>query len=465
MYTGTMKSTPTDKTGITGLDDCMASRDNYEAVFNSMNEGLVIVDMNGVVIECNQAFYTITGLKEKQVLGRGVADIFCENRQCGINVAVMHTLQTGGPCREHAMDIVTRDKKRVPAVFSTAVLKDRQGYKKGIVVLFRDVSQINELKKKLGERYSFHSLIGKDRRMQEIYTLIEEVADTDANVLILGESGTGKELVAGAIHYQSRRTDAEFVKVSCAALSETLLESELFGHVRGAFTGAIHDKIGRFERAHKGTIFLDEIGEIGPAVQVKLLRVLQEKEIERVGEARSRKVDARIIAATNRDLWQMVRDTDFREDLYYRLKVLTIEVPPLRWRREDIPLLVDHFILKFNRQYNKHISAAGCDAMSQLMEYDWPGNVRELENAIEHAFVKTRTSTLMPQNLPREIAPDPQHSVPAGRKHTAGIDRHILIAALEQTGWNQARTARKLGINRTTVWRKMRAFNIVPPPE
>ncbi len=453
-----------DKKHINCLHECMAQRDNYEAIFNSMNEGLFIVNMSGIVMECNDAFYKITDLEEKQVLSRNIVDIFCENQKCGLNVAVVHTMQTGGPCQEKVMNIIRHDKIRIPAVFSTAILKDRQGNKKGIVVLFRDISQINELKKKLSERYSFHSLIGKDRRMQEIYSLIEDVADTDANVLILGESGTGKELVAGAIHFQSRRSEAEFVKVSCAALSESLLESELFGHAKGAFTGAINDKIGRFELAHRGTIFLDEIGDIGLPVQVKLLRVLQEKEIERVGEARSRKVDVRIIAATNRDLIQMIRDKKIREDLYYRLKVLTIEVPPLRQRKEDIPVLIDHFIKKFNKEYRKHVINVSPDAMDQLMEYSWPGNVRELENALEHAFVKTRSSNLLPHDLPREIVQNQKQRL-HDRKNDNNLDRDRIIAVLEQSGWNQARAARTLGINRTTIWRKIKKLNILPPPE
>jgi len=452
------------KNPVNGLDECMAQCDNYEAVFNSMNEGLFIVNPDGVVMKCNRAFYDITGLDEKQVLGYPAVDIFCKNRKCGLNIAVSHTLQTSSPCNEKAMDIVRPDQTVVPAVFSTAIIKDRQGRHRGIVVLFRDISQIHDLKKKLSERYCFHSLIGKARRMQEIYGLIEDVADTDANVLISGESGTGKELVAGAVHFNSRRSSGDFVRVSCAALSEPLLESELFGHVKGAFTGAINNKIGRFELADRGTIFLDEIGETGPAVQVKLLRVLQEREIERVGEVRARKVDVRIIAATNKDLWQMVRENRFREDLYYRLKVITIEVPPLRRRKEDIPLLAGHFVEKFNRQYQKQVKGVSPDAMDLLMEHDWPGNVRELENAVEHAFVKVRTPQLCPRDFPLEIRQALKTVLP-GPQTKFSLDRGRLITALKRSGWNQARAARRLGIHRTTVWRNLQKYNIKIPSE
>jgi len=457
-----MITVTSDKNISNGLDECMAQRDNYEAVFNSMNEGLFIVSIDGIVMKCNNAFYNITGLDEKQVLGQKAVDIFCENQKCGLNIAVLHTINTGSPCHEKTMDIVRPNQTKIPAVFSTAILKDRQGQQKGIVVLFRDISQIHDLKKKLGERYCFHSLIGKVKQMQEIYGLIEDASDTDANVLILGESGTGKELVAGAVHYNSRRAKAAFVKVSCAALSESLLESELFGHVKGSFTGAINDKIGRFELAHKGTIFLDEIGETGPAVQVKLLRVLQEREIERVGEVQARKIDVRIIAATNNNLWQKVRENKFREDLYYRLKVLTIEIPPLRQHKEDIPLLTKHFIEKFNQQYEKKISAISPEAIDLLMDYNWRGNVRELENAIEHAFVKVRTTILCPQDFPREIRQNFKTNSP-GKQRKNPINRDRLLTALKQSGWNQTRTARKLGINRTTVWRNILKFNISLP--
>jgi len=277
--------------------------------------------------------------------------------------------------------------------------------------------------------------------------------------LIAGESGTGKELVANAVHYNSSRASGPFIKVSCAALSETILESELFGHVKGAFTGAYRDRIGRFEQAHGGSLFLDEIGEIGPAVQVKLLRVLQEREIERVGDTKTRQVDVRIIAATNKDLQQLVQERRFREDLYYRLKVVTIDMPPLRSRMQDIPLLVEHLIKKLNAKYKKAVTGLSPAGLNMLMDYAWAGNVRELENALEHAFVKARTAELLPVDFPHEL-----RQAAAAYKNQGGksgeIDRDYLVAMLKRSGWNRTKTAQAMGIDRTTLWRHLKKHTL-----
>jgi transcriptional regulator with PAS, ATPase and Fis domain len=295
--------------------------------------------------------------------------------------------------------------------------------------------------------------------MKEVYELIESVAPTDATTLIGGESGTGKELVAKAIHFQSRRAKGPFIKVSCAALSETILESELFGHVKGAFTGAYRDRPGRFEQAHGGTLFLDEIGEIGPAVQVKLLRVLQEREIERVGDVHTRQVDVRIIAATNRNLQQRVEEGLFREDLYYRLKVVTIDMPALRVRKQDIPLLANLFVKKLNERYKKSITGISPAGVDLLMEYAWPGNVRELENAMEHAFVKVRETVLQPKDFPHELRQlSEDSSFKAGG--SARLDREYLVEMLKRTGGNRTEAARALGVDRTTLWRHLKKHNI-----
>jgi transcriptional regulator with PAS, ATPase and Fis domain len=307
--------------------------------------------------------------------------------------------------------------------------------------------------------------------MQEIYTLIEDIADSDATVLIQGESGTGKELVAQAIHYQASRSNKPFVKVNCSALAETLLETELFGHVKGAFTGAIRDKIGRFELAQGGTIFLDEIGDISPAIQVKLLRVLQEKEIERVGSTKSIKVDVRVITATNKDLKKLMQQNKFREDLFYRLYVIPIHLSPLRERKEDIPLLVEHFIGQFKNQTGKNIESFSEDALKLLLDYSWPGNVRELENAIEHAFVKCRTHLILPEHLPQEVLGAKVESpiwrrnrfqeIPGAKKGSAVRKRRRLTydqlyRALKESQGNKTLAAKQLGIGRTTLWRKLK---------
>jgi PAS domain S-box-containing protein len=446
------------------LSDCLSQRDNYEAIFNSLNEGVAIVNADQVITMCNKPFFRITGLRRQDTINKKAVDVFCRHKTCGINQAIIKTFKTGRPCRDEPMQIMRRDKTKLPALISTSVLRNKAGDKTGIVVVFRDLSVERELQKRLHERYQFHRIIGKNEQMQDMYELIEDVADTDAYVLISGESGTGKELVAHALHYQSRRSDGPFIKVSCAALSEPLLESELFGHVKGSFTGAHQDKPGRFERAHKGTIFLDEIGEVGPGVQVKLLRVLQEKEIERVGDTRTRKVDVRVIAATNKNLRQLVREGSFREDLYYRLKVVTVDLPPLRSRKEDIPLLVDHFIKNFNSRYGKNICGISQEALNMIMCYSWEGNVRELEHAIEHAFVKARSDILVPKNFPYEVRQFFYAHEPAAPAKKAGEAAYEeVVRALKDAGWNQSKAARALGLNRTTVWRMMKRYNIQAP--
>jgi two-component system, NtrC family, response regulator HydG len=441
------------------ISDCMSQRDNYEAIFNSLHEGLAIIGPDETVTMCNQAFVTITGLGREEAVGKTMAGLFCENKTCGLNQAVVQTIERGRPVTDEPMDIVRRDGTKVPAVFSTSILRNKQGEPTGIVVVFRDESRVEELQKKLGEREHFYQLIGSNRRMQELYALIEDVAVTDASVLILGESGTGKELVANAIHRHSRRSSGPFVKVSCAALSETILESELFGHVKGAFTGAYRDKPGRFEQAHGGTLFLDEIGELGPAVQVKLLRVLQEREIERVGDIVSREIDVRLITATNKDLKQRVHDRQFRDDLYYRLKVVALEIPPLRERREDIPLLAGHFINRFNRKYGKNVTALHPASLHMLMEYEWDGNVRELENAVEHAFVKVRSRQLMPADFPPELR-RVYAALGQPQAGTRELDPEALRAALQQAGGNKAQAAQALGIHRATLWRNLKKHGL-----
>lgn len=442
------------------ISECLAQRDNYEAIFDSMTDGLAIVGADQVVKMCNTAFYTITGLRRDDVIGQTLSKLCCTNESCGLNQAIQKTLVSGKPVKDDAMDILRRDGTKVPAVFSTSILRNKHGEPTGIVVLFRDISIVEELQKKLFERNHFHSLIGGNYLMQEVYELIEAVAPTDATVLIGGESGTGKELVANAVHFNSSRANGPFVKVSCAALSETILESELFGHVKGAFTGAYRDRVGRFEQADGGSLFLDEISEIGPAVQVKLLRVLQEREIERVGDTKTRQVDVRIIAATNKDLKQRVQEGLFREDLYYRLKVVAIDMPPLRLRKQDIPLLVAHFIKKLNVTYKKAVTGIAPAALNMLMEYSWEGNVRELENALAHAFVKARTAVLLPVDFPHEL-----RQVAAVSANKAGastrLDREYLLEMLQRSGGNRTRAARAMGIDRTTLWRHLKKHALV----
>ncbi|MBF0317896.1 MAG: sigma-54-dependent Fis family transcriptional regulator [Nitrospirae bacterium] len=305
------------------------------------------------------------------------------------------------------------------------------------------------------ERSQFHNFIGKNPKIQEIYNLVETLADLQSTVLITGESGTGKELIAEALHFKGTRQRAPMVKVNCSALSVNILESELFGHVKGAFTGAIKDRIGRFEAARGGSIFLDEIGDISPKVQIQLLRVLEDRVIERLGQSTPIKVDVRIIAATNRPLADLVASGSFRHDLFYRLKVVELFLPPLRHRLDDIPLLVEHFLMRFSGALDKDIRAISDDCMEIFLHHKWPGNVRELEHAIEHAAIVCQTPLITYNDLPRSITEGLKRS-----STTVESRRQEIVDALNQTLWNKSRAARLLGISRRTIYRKMLQFNI-----
>jgi len=359
---------------------------------------------------------------------------------------------------------------KIPVSVSASILHDDEGNVIGAVETFRDISQIQWLTTQLQERYHFENIIGKSSAMLEIYDLIETVSQNDINILIQGETGTGKGLVAKAIHYHSHRADKPFITVNCAALPETLLESELFGHVKGSFTSAIADKPGRFELANGGTIFLDEIGEIPSAIQAKLLRVTDDKEFERVGGTKTIKVDVRIVAATNRDLRDEVKQRQFRQDLFYRLNVFTITIPPLRERHEDIPLLIQYFIEKYNEEFTKEIEGIAQHAMALMLGYDWSGNVRELENAIEHAFVHCRSKLIMPEHLPEAIRKTSSYAgISAPLEPTSSenpledAEKTVILRVLEETRWNIGKTAQILKLSRPTLWRKMKKYEISKP--
>jgi len=327
-------------------------------------------------------------------------------------------------------------------------------------MVIRDETRLHELERSLEERREFDHIVGKSQGIRKVKTLIRELADVQTTVLITGESGTGKELVVEALHRIGERRDNPLVKVNCAALSETLLESELFGHVRGAFTGAIRDKMGRFERAHGGIIFLDEIGDFSPRMQSRLLRVLESGEFERVGESQPVQVSVRVVAAINQDLKQKVADGEFREDLYYRLKVVEIHLPPLRERRNDIPLLLEHFLKKFNRTFARNIGGFSTDAFNVLMLHTWPGNVRELENTVEHAFVRCRQGAITVDHLPPEFEKLAQQLNPAEGPAGAQREARRIRQALANTAWNKSRAAELLGMSRRTIYRKIALYGI-----
>ncbi|MGA9477129.1 MAG: sigma 54-interacting transcriptional regulator, partial [Desulfobacterales bacterium] len=328
--------------------------------------------------------------------------------------------------------------------------------------------KIEEAALRLGEMHRLDNIIGKSHAMRDVFTAIKAAAASDATVLIQGDSGTGKELVAGAIHYNSERVSGALITVNCSALSESLLESELFGNVKGAYTGALHDRAGRFEEAEGGTVFLDEIGELSPYIQVKLLRVLQEREVERVGESKRRKINIRIIAATHRDLYTLVREGAFRDDLYYRLKVFPIQLPPLNQRRDDIPLLVGHFIQKHSKKTAKQILGVSQATLRIFMDCNWPGNVRELENAIEHAFVVCNREQIEPYDLPvelrqaryRQLNKEETNRSVSRPYRRVKIDKEELLEILNESDWNKAEAARRIGISRTAVWKYMKKWAI-----
>ncbi len=439
--------------------EVMKERNKLQAMLNSIAEGVFTVDRDFNITTLNSSAEKITGFKKSEVIGKPCNSVF-RSSLCGESCPLRETLSTGIPARDHEVEIISKSGNKIPISISTAILRDEHGEIAGGVETFRDLSEIKKLSEELKGKYSFGSIIGKSNRMRKVYELISSVTSANATVLIRGETGTGKELVARAIHYNGPRCNNPFVAVSCAALPEDLLESELFGHVKGAFTGAISDRKGRFELADGGTLFLDEVGDISLRVQAKLLRVLESREFEKLGSIETISADVRLIAATNRDLEDRIRSGELREDLYYRLNVIQIELPPLRERREDIPLLVRHFISRFNQETGRSISDVSQDAMDILVDHNWPGNVRQLENAIEHAFIHCRSGSIQPEHLPQEMIS--QKPIPEEEGTLISAERQAIESALRRRNWNRSFAARDLGISRTTLWRKTKKYGIKP---
>lgn len=438
------------------LDQREQFRAHLTAIFGSVGDGILLVDRSQCVLQANQALLDLFGLPGN-VVGMALAQL-PENIRATLVTMVGRILTTNETLPAQRLEIISPAQKPCILNISAAPCLGSSGNPFGVVVTVRDETRLETLEKSLGKRRKFEHIVGGSEAVQAVFALIENLAAVDTTVLVAGESGTGKELVAEALHYRSDRREQPLVKVNCAALPETLLESELFGHVKGSFTGALKDKIGRFEQAQGGTIFLDEIGDISPALQVRLLRVLQNKEIEKVGGTGATRVDVRIIAATNQDLLKMVRQDEFREDLYYRLRVVQINVPPLRERREDIPLLIDHFVAVYNERFKRHILSVDEDATKCMTRYDWPGNIRELQNAVEHAFVMCRGDVIGRQHLPPEL----QDSGAAVTAEVNVCDEETarIVAALEKAAGNKTRAARLLGISRRTIYRRMEELGI-----
>lgn len=427
-------------------------------VFNTLNEAVFVYDQNMEIKYFNAVAEKVTGHLSEDVLGQKCTTLFdkslCLNN-CDLCMMVKNAksdkINFNSP-------FVRKDGARRIGDFQAGLLREDPQGNTEVLVSLTDVTEVTQLKKELQETLSFRHMIGKSPQMKEVFEAIQNVALYDSTVFIHGESGTGKELVASAIHYESPRSGENLIKVNCSTFSDSLLESELFGHVKGAFTGALQERISRFEEASGGTIFLDEVGDMSPHIQVKLLRVLQEKEIERVGENRTRKVDIRIIAATNKNLKQEVDAGRFREDLYYRLNVFPIHMPPLRGRKEDIPPLTDWFIERWESKHRKHIANLSDEALGKLMDHSWPGNVRELENAIEHSCIKALGQVIRLHDLPAYLQNN--SNLAKVKKKRKWLTRKIVEEALEECNHNQTHAAERLNIHRITLWRKMKEFKL-----
>ncbi len=448
---------------MNGIMSDIEQNKRQNVILDSISEGVFTVDLNWCITSFNRAAEVITGIKSIDAVGNLCKDVLRAD-VCEQNCTLAQTMETGKAIMNKAVHIIDAAGEKRAIAISTALLKDGSGKVIGGVETFRDTSAVEQLRKKIEGRYSCEDIISQSHKMQDLFAILPNIAESNTTVLIEGPSGTGKELFARAIHNLSFRKDAPFIAVNCGALPDTLLESELFGYKAGAFTDAKKDKPGRFALAQGGTIFLDEIGDISPALQVKLLRVLQEKTYEPVGDISTVKADVRIITATNKKLSQLVKQDRFREDLYYRINVMKLELPPLKERKEDVPLLVDHFISRFNSLRNKNICCVTDEVTAILLAHDYPGNVRELENIIEHCFVLCTGEIIEAKHLPMSLRPaletkDPLQTGPATIKQMEII---LITQSLRRNNNNKTATARELGIDKSTLFRKIKAYDIKP---
>ena len=438
------------------------SPSQYGLVLDSLSEGVCVVNREWKITAFNREAERITGVPREKAVGLQFDDIF-QSDICKCREVLEEVMTRGEALRDVATVISRGDEGRVPLRVNASPLWDADRRTRGVVATFRDVSDVELLRRELRREYTFGDIVSKAPRIRRILDVLPDVAASDSVILILGPSGTGKELLARAIHTCSLRAGGPFVAVNCGALPDTLLESELFGYEKGAFTDAKASKPGRFARAEKGTLFLDEIGDLSAAMQVKLLRVLQEKEYEPLGGTHPVKADVRVIAATNRDLAAMVAAGEFRTDLYYRLNVMEIALPPLAERREDIPLLIEHFIERYNAEKGRHIQGVTPEALRRLVEHDYPGNIRELENLIERAFILCKADRITEACLPTHVRTPQFHLVvapPDEPESEPESEQDRILSALRAHDGRRDQTAAALGMDKSTLWRKMKKFGI-----
>lgn len=432
------------------LNKLTSSPKSLERVLDNLKEGVVAHDLNRRIFFFNREAERITGFKRSDVLGKDCHEAF-ETPFCGNECSFLTETPQLGNHREYQTHITTQSGESRLVEMSVTMMQDEDGQPFGVLASIRDITDLFHLKLSANQPQPFVDIIGQDINMINIFKQIEDLSDYDYPVHISGETGTGKELVASAIHKISHRSTKPFVPINCGALPEGLIESELFGHVKGAFSGAIRDKKGRFELANGGTIFLDEVAELSKHMQVKLLRFLQERTFEKVGGEDSQTVDVRIISATNKDLKKEVEKNRFREDLYYRLNVIPIQIPPLRERRTDIPLLIDHFLKEASKRHNQTDFAVSKAGLSLMLDYPWPGNVRQLQNTIQFAIVKCNGNKILPENLPMEIR-DLDNTV-CGNVRRKKLSVETVRSALVRTAGNKVKAAKELGVGRATLYR------------
>ncbi len=449
----------------------MLSEDTTSVILDSISDGVFTVGHDWKITSFNRAAEKITGISRDEAVGHYCWEVFRSN-MCEGSCALRKTMKEGRAFVSSSAYIINAQRQRVPISVSTSVLKNSEGVVLGGVETFRDHSLVEELRREIAGRHSFGEMISRSKKMQDIFAILTQIAESESTVLIEGETGTGKEVMARTIHGQSHRQDKPFVAVNCGALPDTLLESELFGYKAGAFTGADKDKAGLFAAADSGTILLDEIGETSAAFQVRLLRVLEEREYQPLGSVEKHKCNVRVMAATNRNLAGMVEEGSFRRDLFYRINTVCLSLPPLRERAEDIALLVDRFIKRNNRIQGKEVSGIGEEAMSILMSYSFPGNIRELENIIEHAFILCRGGEIRPPHLPAHLTSPADAGTPPPVKDDKpdnylhfmdNAEARIILQALEQNHFNRQETARSLGIHKATLFRKIKKLGITLP--